>query len=306
MNITVAICTWNRAELLRSTLEHFRGLDVPQGLEWELLVVNNRCTDHTDDVIEEFTASLPIRRIFEPQPGKSHALNAAVEAAGGGYILWTDDDVVVDKDWIRAYADAFVRWPEAAVFCGPIEPHFPTQPDDWLVQILDDVGSAYALFDLGSEPEPLTWRTVPYGANYAVRTREQRMYRFDPELGPRPDSALRGEEVVLLRRMFEGGISGWWVPAARVKHVIPAERQTMAYLRRYFRGYGELLARTRRETDSAMLLGRPRWLWRCAVEEELRYRFWRLRGKPDRWIGHLKRASTAWGQLMGSRGNGPR
>lgn len=306
MNVTVAICTWNRAELLRSTLESFRGLEVPQGLDWELLVVNNRCTDHTDDVIEAFTARLPIRRIYEPEPGKSHALNTAVEAAGGEYILWTDDDVVVDPGWMRAYADAFVRWPDAAVFGGPIEPHFLTEPRDWLVQTLEQVGSAYALLDLGSEPEPLSWQAVPFGANYAVRTAEQRRYPFDPKLGPRPDSALRGEEIVLLRQMFEDGITGWWVPAARVEHIIPAERQTVAYLRRYFRGYGEVLATTGRGSGSKMLFGRPRWLWRRAIEEELRYRLWRLRGKPDRWIRHLKRASTAWGQLMGSRGVGPR
>src|SRR5215467_3645713 len=51
MDVTVAICTWNRAELLRQTLEQFTNITSPSGQTWELLVANNNCTDATDDVL---------------------------------------------------------------------------------------------------------------------------------------------------------------------------------------------------------------------------------------------------------------
>ena len=40
MKVTVAICTWNRCDLLRQTLQQFTQLDVPEDLGFDLLVVN--------------------------------------------------------------------------------------------------------------------------------------------------------------------------------------------------------------------------------------------------------------------------
>ena len=45
VSVSVVICTWNRAGLLDQTLARMRELHVPAGLAWELLVVNNNCTD---------------------------------------------------------------------------------------------------------------------------------------------------------------------------------------------------------------------------------------------------------------------
>lgn len=68
-SISVAICTWNRAKLLDQTLTQMRRLVVPAGVTWELLVVNNNCTDETDAVIERHETNLPIRRLFESRRG---------------------------------------------------------------------------------------------------------------------------------------------------------------------------------------------------------------------------------------------
>lgn len=89
MRITVAVCTWNRARLRDQTLAAMRQLQVPAGVEWELLVVNNNCTDATDDVIERHSTHLPIRRLFEVKQGHSHARNRAVAEATGELIVWT-------------------------------------------------------------------------------------------------------------------------------------------------------------------------------------------------------------------------
>src|SRR5213593_3681732 len=119
MDLTVAICTWNRWRLLHQALEQMTKLVIPHDVEWELLVVNNNCTDATDRVIEEFASRLPLRRLFEPKPGLSNARNAAVREARGEYILWTDDDTQVDEHWVATYVRAFQQWPNAAFFGGP-------------------------------------------------------------------------------------------------------------------------------------------------------------------------------------------
>src|SRR5579885_409501 len=132
MLVTVAICTYNRAESLRRTLESLCAMRIPEDVDWELVVVNNNSTDHTDAVIASFADRLPSKRAWEPQQGHSPARNHAVDVANGDYILWTDDDVVVDREWLAGYAEAFRRWPQAAVFGGPISPEYEEPMVRWV------------------------------------------------------------------------------------------------------------------------------------------------------------------------------
>src|SRR5688572_10217281 len=116
MIITVALCTWNRAELLDQTLMGMRKLRIPDGVVWELLVVNNNCTDETDQVIARHIPRLPIRRLLETKQGHSNARNCAVAAAQGELMIWTDDDVLVAPDWLEQYVEAVGKWPNVTVF----------------------------------------------------------------------------------------------------------------------------------------------------------------------------------------------
>ena len=71
--ISVAVCTWNRASLLRECLQTMTQLHTPAGLRWELLVVNNNCTDDTSSVVAAFARRLPVKEIVEKKLGLSHA-----------------------------------------------------------------------------------------------------------------------------------------------------------------------------------------------------------------------------------------
>lgn len=299
MHLTVAICTWNRCDMLRQTLEQLTQLRVPAGVEWELLVVNNNSSDATDRVIDSFKERLPIQGLFEGKAGKSNALNLASNTAKGQYIIWTDDDVLVDPDWMIAYHRAFVRWPDAVVFGGAIEPWFEGTPPEWLRTLLPKVGNAYGVRNLGAEPMPLQPPEImPFGANMAVRRDEQLRFMYDTSVGPRPNSNLRGEEIQLVARMLESGLTGWWVPDAKILHFIPAERQTVRHIRSYYSGWGEYVSLLD-DTDHGEKLwfGRPRWAWRGLVEGELRYRVKRVLRRPEAWIDDLVAASIAHGQL---------
>ena len=292
MRLTVAICTWNRAPLLARTLDGLTRVR-PPAAPWELVVVDNGSMDDTAAVLDRFVDRLPLRVAREPRLGLSHARNAAVAVAAGEYILWTDDDVRVDEAWLVAYEAAVARWPEAAVFGGPIRPEFESPPPAWLLDVWADVSPAFATRDLGSEP--LTFDGVgkmPFGANYVVRTREQRRVAYDPSLGRRGHGGRLGEETALVLALLREGATGWWVPDAIVNHWVPRRRARVSSMREYFalvgRTYG---AAPRRRRERVALLGA---LWRA----EWRYGFARLSGDARRWVPAMIEASLLRGRLQ--------
>jgi glycosyltransferase involved in cell wall biosynthesis len=301
LDATIAICTWNRSDLLDKTLQHMRQLDIPAGLAWEIVVVNNRCTDNTDEILAKHTRSLPVRRIFEEQQGQSHARNAAALAARGELIVWTDDDVLVDRHWLAETVAAARSQPALSFFGGPIEPWFEIEPPKWLISNWKAVNGAYAFRDLGTEPFEFDAQRLPYGANYALRTCVQREFLYNPRLGRVATGEIRGEETDVLHKLLAAGHRGAWVPTAKVEHFIPRDRLTIDYIRRFFHGIGQTeFIRNRSQSAPATIAiwERPTTLIN-ALRAELRYRYYRtLRPKKSgRWVNSLVRSSRLWGRL---------
>ncbi len=83
MKITVILCTFNRCQLLAKTLNSVAHSTLPDAVDWEVLVVDNNSSDQTPDVVNSFCHKYPgrFRYLFEPHPGKSHALNAGIREA---------------------------------------------------------------------------------------------------------------------------------------------------------------------------------------------------------------------------------
>lgn len=238
--ITVALCTWNRCARLRHALARLAQLDTAD-IDWELVVVDNASTDRTSEVLADAPSVLPMRVEQEPRLGISHARNRAMRAAHGRWIAWIDDDVLVDPGWLRAYRRAVERWGEAAFFGGPIQPRFEREPPAWLKANESRLAGVYVLRDLGPAPVELGDATVPWGANMVVRTDVARQVPYDPRLGLVGRDRVGGVETQHLRRIIALGHRGWWVPDARVQHVIGADRLTLDHVRRYFEGMGRTI-----------------------------------------------------------------
>jgi glucosyl-dolichyl phosphate glucuronosyltransferase len=269
MRLTLAICTWNRAALLDRTLAEMHRLRIPRGVQWELVVVNNNCTDGTDRVIARHAAALPIRRIVEPRQGKSYALNRTLDEATGDWIVFTDDDVLVDPGLLEAYAGAIADSGEDVAFLGGmIEPWFPQPPDPVLARAIPTVASGFCGVD---ERDPgiradrsirAVQDKVPYGANCAVARHRLGGVRYDEQMGPTGRARITGEEVLFFRSLLARGLTGRWVVAARLRHYVPPSRLTMTYLRRHLFDLGRTGILLNGIPPGRMLLGVPGWIWR--------------------------------------------
>jgi glycosyltransferase involved in cell wall biosynthesis len=61
MYITVILCTYNRCEILSKALASVAVSNVPEFIQWEVLVVDNNSKDQTRDVVEDFCRKYPGR-----------------------------------------------------------------------------------------------------------------------------------------------------------------------------------------------------------------------------------------------------
>ncbi len=108
---SVIVPTHNRAEVLNDTLKHLR-LQV-FGKPWELIVVNNNCSDNTDEVVEKFKKQFPISLTLthENKPGASAARNKGAFLAKGKYLLFMDNDILVPADCIAKHFANLEKYP---------------------------------------------------------------------------------------------------------------------------------------------------------------------------------------------------
>jgi glycosyltransferase involved in cell wall biosynthesis len=307
--ITVTICTLNHAESLRRTLQSLAAMRVPGDVDWEVVVVNNGSTDHTEAVIAAFAGRLPLRRELEPERGLSRARNCAVDAAKGDYVLWTDDDVVVDPGWLAAYAAAFRRHPEAAVFGGPVFPRYAAPVPQWILDNETQLRGVFAYWDIGKEEKPL-WDAqrvyyMPCGPSFALRGAEQRRFRYNLKLGMAPGQKRRGEELDVLERIRRSGASGYWVPEARAEHCARPEMQTIRYISAYYKSSGETDAFLweGNQPVKPVWFGVPRWVWGQLIGGWLRYQLHRRISPATVWLKHLRAYSKAWGAVCYWRGH---
>ena len=302
--ITVAVCTWNRAASLRRALTSIGGAIEVLGAPVQLIVVNNNCTDDTDEVTAALAARLPLTRVREPRPGIAHARNAAVRAAEGEYIVWTDDDVIVSVGWLRAYAQSFIAHPQAVFYGGRIRPAFEPAPPPWLAASWPQVSGIYAARDLGEQPRRITRESeLPYGANYALRLDVQRRLPYDVRLGRQPGNYwLAAEETQVLARLLSEGYEGWWVPDAELAHCIPRERQTLAFVARHAFGVGQSKEISAPSSGRWRVLGRPVWVWRKWAQALGRAGLAAATGRAPAWLPAVYRAAEWSGRLAAPRG----
>jgi glycosyltransferase involved in cell wall biosynthesis len=296
MLVTVAICTWNRARQLDRTLESLKNVIIPSGYDIDIIIINNNCTDCTDEVIDRHQSGLPIRRVFEPELGISHARNASVVAALGKLIIFTDDDVILDPDWITEYIRAARESPESSFFAGPIEPRFEGKPPRWLTADVRRMSGPYGWCRYAETDRPLHPHEYPFAGNLAVRTDAIKNYIFEPQLGHVGGRLLNGEETDLIIRMKRDGHLGMWVADAKVVHMIPPEKQKVAYLYRWFVGYGRTVVRMDEKYFREILESSSRAELRAHWAVRLRVLINQVPIPPrPRWLALLLRAAYASG-----------
>ena len=113
--LDIAICTHNRPDALARCLRSLQEL----GDAHVMVIDNAPSNDHTAEVVRVFPG---VRYVLEQKPGLDFARNRAIAEASGELLAFLDDDVVVDRVWLRGLQEAWAANPDAGAFAGPILP----------------------------------------------------------------------------------------------------------------------------------------------------------------------------------------
>jgi O-antigen biosynthesis protein len=211
---------------------------------FEILVVDNRPGgDSVRRVVDMPERQDPrLRYVTEPIPGLSVARNRGLMETRAELVAFTDDDVVVDRDWLTRLLDPFSD-PRVSVGCGmvlPLELETPAQKgferylgfSKGLECRVHDLRSGRAA---GIPFYPFLADAFGTGNSMAFR-REELIAAggFDPALGA-GSPARAGEETDVFSRTILGGRRIVYEPRALSWH---RHRREHGALREQIFGYG--------------------------------------------------------------------
>lgn len=236
---SVVVCTRDRAEILPQALRSILDSDHPQ---FEIVVVDNApTTSDTRDVVDAIDDPR-IRYVLEPRGGMSPARNAGFEAARGDFIVFTDDDVRVERSWLRDLLNGFTRAEHVGCATGLVVGAELATPAQWYFESRVNWSKLLEtrIYDLDRhrDDDPMfPFRAGRYGtgANFAV-TRET--YRslggMDLALGAGTPT-LNGEDLDFFLRVLLSGRALAVESRAVVWHW---HRREVDALNRQMRAYG--------------------------------------------------------------------
>ena len=211
MKLSVLICTYKRPDLVISLLKDMEAAATLKSDDWELILVDNAGDARTKEACElSPLADKKLKFVHEHKTGVSSARNRAVKESVGEYLLFLDDDVSFEADFIKQMLEALDKY-KADIICPkmitPVDPDWP----NWLkFRLKSGVGQ----FDLGnSEIELNTTTKIPVGAcmciNRSVYDRSGPFAENLDRLGRKP---FGGSDTLLLWKAFQAGITGIYLP----------------------------------------------------------------------------------------------
>jgi glycogen(starch) synthase len=165
MRVSVVICTYNRADGLRATLEC---LHQQRFIDFEVVVVNGPSSDHTRAVLGEYAGA--VRVVDNPQANLAVSRNLGIRASAGALVAFIDDDALPEPGWLEQIVPQFDD-PEVAGVGGVVMDHTGMSPQyrySAATRFGEPVYSSEVPFDSFSVPGAATF---PYlqGTNAVFR-----------------------------------------------------------------------------------------------------------------------------------------
>ena len=302
-DISVIICTHNRAFMLPDVLDSLEKTETPENTEIELVIVDNACSDDTYQTIEEYTpkSKFKITPLKEPKKGKTFALNTAIKKAAGNLLAFIDDDHIVSPGYFKAICSALEDYPDCNLFCGRITPNWDGSEPAW---VHDD--TSYPIrpfpipnFNMGDhvlEVQLDKGMFIPGAGNLVIKKSVfENVGLFSEGFGPKGHNLRGGEDLEFVRRALKQGERLVYFPEILQYHQVDKKNLNLDYLlkKAYYRSMAAY--QFNKKTSSGPV---PWYFYRMAAGYLLKSIFC-LHQHVRRY--HLVKLATVMGEIQGHR-----
>lgn len=242
ITVSVVICTYNRTDLLPNTIQ---ALIAQSKLPEEIIIVDNNSTDNTAEVVNKLISENKKANItyhLEKKQGATHARNAGGLLAKGEILVFFDDDVIPDKEYIKNLQNHFNN-NKLDYVAGKIELEYLSPRPEWLDDRLTGILATYNYGDQIVE-FPCTGKLFPYTANVAIKKEIfLEVKGFTPNELDYKWSKPCNDDILFGIKVYKAGYSIKFLPGIAVKHLIPEERLTVEYFKScmYFYGIADII-----------------------------------------------------------------
>jgi glycosyltransferase involved in cell wall biosynthesis len=217
-------------------LESFFKQEHLNDVKYEILIVDNNSQDETKLVVEGYLRYPECKYIFEPKQGLSVARNRGVHESKGDIIAFLDDDVIVDKFWLKRLEECYQETNADAVG-GRAYLIMENDPPEWLGPVFRTILSEV---DFGDDRQVSETGYGLWGLNLSFRRSAlNEAGGFDEKLGRNGNQLIGAEESVLLERLSIQNKLIVYEPKAIVGHIIGAERLEWDYFLKLAIGNGK-------------------------------------------------------------------
>lgn len=231
--LTAIICTYNRAKYIGNLLESLAKNDIGKSA-YEIVLVDNNCTDNTREICEAFAKAHPdvqFRYVVESEQGLSAARNKGIKEAKGDVIVYVDDDALVDPHYLRTYSEWFAAHSETMACGGPIEPLYETEEPAWMTPYTKALLTAW--MNYGDKVREYPRGRYPGGGNAAYRKEVfDKVGLFNTALGRKGGNLMGSEEKDIFDKMHAMGMQVLYLPTPVLHHIIPQTKLEPDYFNR--------------------------------------------------------------------------
>jgi glycosyltransferase involved in cell wall biosynthesis len=236
MKIDIIIPTFNRAQSLARSLDSIYKLNDLKAHEVQIYVIDNNSTDETKSVVLQqlLTSPVKVQYLIERKQGKLFALNKGLEKCRADIVAFTDDDIILEPQWLQRIVMHLEKSQVDGV-TGKIIARYQGDLPSWYSP---EISPVLGGFDLGSN---LTTVCQLNSANLAIR-REALLKLKEINYVPE----LISEDVVLCRKFMEQKLSILYDPQMIVEHHFQSANLTKDYCRRWFTKSGRMQAELRK------------------------------------------------------------
>lgn len=229
--VSVIICCYNSGWIIERTLNALKQQRFSHDISWEIILVDNCCTDDTIDIAKREMAESPIPffTVKEDNAGLANARRKGISEAHYDIVIYCDDDNLLCENYVDTMNGIMRSDDNIGASGGMGIAEYQTTP----AKIVKDNPGAYAV---GSQKDHDCWL---FGAGVTLRTalvrevyNNQRCYL----MGRKGGELLSGDDSELVMSMFLRGYKIAPTDEVSFIHVLKANRLTEEYYERLLVG----------------------------------------------------------------------